>query len=389
MDVSRAESAKQVARANVESARSELIELSHRIHANPELAYQEHLSSGWVADVLEQAGFATTRGVGGLQTALLGTFGTGPLNVALVIEYDALPEVGHACGHNIIAASSVGAAVALAPLADELGIRISAVGTPAEEGGNGKAALIDAGVFADAHCALMIHPGPTDVATPEVLAAQTLEITYTGRSAHAGAFPERGINAADALVIAQVAIGQLRQALLPSDRVHGIVTLGGEASNIIPARTKADWMVRASSSARLAEIRDRVQRCFEAGALATGATLDVLLRPVYDDMIHDAELVAIYQRNAEALGRVFGGQSDFNRFSTDMGNVSYVTPSIHPVLGIDAGGASNHQPDFAAATVTTSGDQAVFDGAVALAWTVIDAALDEQVRARLLARYAE
>lgn len=386
MDPDRAERAKQAARERVEGLRPALIDLSHRIHANPELAYQERLSSGWIGEMLERAGFSVTRGIGGLDTALVGTFGPGPLNVALVIEYDALPEVGHACGHNIIAASSVGAALALAPLAQELGIRISAIGTPAEEGGNGKAALIDAGVFADAHCALMVHPGPTDVATPEVLAAQTLEITYTGRGAHAGAYPERGINAADALVIAQVAIGQLRQSLLPSDRVHGIVTLGGEASNIIPALTRADWMVRAASSARLAEIRERVQRCFEAGALATGATLDVLLRPVYDDMVHDAQLAAIYQRNAEALGRTFGGPSDFNRFSTDMGNVSYVTRSIHPVIGIESDGASNHQPAFAAATVTPSGDQAVFDGAVALAWTVVDAALDDDSRQGLLRR---
>ena len=386
MDFSRAERAKQTARERVEQARASLIDLSHRIHANPELAYQERLSSGWVAEMLEQGGFAVERGAGGMETALVGTYGRGPLNVALVIEYDALPEVGHACGHNIIAASSVGAALALAPLADELGIRVSAIGTPAEEGGNGKGALIDAGVFADVHCALMVHPGPTDVAMPEVLAAQTLEVTYTGRSAHAGAYPERGINAGDAIVIAQVAIGQLRQSLIASDRVHGIVTLGGEASNIIPSLTKADYMVRAATTARLEELRERVRRCFEAGALASGAALEVTLRPVYDDMIHDPDLVAIYQRNAEALGRSFGGQSDFNRFSTDMGNVSYVVPSIHPVLGVEADGASNHQPAFAAATVTPSGDQAIFDGAVALAWTTIDAALDDRVRVRLLAR---
>ncbi len=188
------------------------------------------------------------------------------------------------------------------------------------------------------------------------------------------------------MVIAQVAIGQLRQALLASDRVHGIVTLGGEASNIIPSLTKADYMVRSSTSARLEELRGRVQRCFEAGALASGATLDVLLRPVYDDMIHDAALAEIYRRNAETLGRTFGGPSDFNRFSTDMGNVSHVVPSIHPVLGIDAGGASNHQPAFAAATVTPSGDQAVFDGAVSLAWTAIDASVDDELRERLLRR---
>jgi metal-dependent amidase/aminoacylase/carboxypeptidase family protein len=238
----------------------------------------------------------------------------------------------------------------------------------------------------------MVHPGPSDLLLPEVLAAQTLEVTYTGKPAHAGSFPERGINAADAIVVAQVAIALLRQALTAGDRVHGIVTSGGEASNIIPARVTADWMIRATTVARLDDLREKVRRCFEAGALASGAQLEIVERPPYADMRHDAALVELYRRNMEALGRSFTGSPgdpkrlDMNRFSTDMGNVSYVTPSIHPILGIDSAPAVNHQPEFTAATVSPAADQAIYDGAVGMAWTAIDAATDPDLRQRLLDR---
>jgi metal-dependent amidase/aminoacylase/carboxypeptidase family protein len=227
-----------------------------------------------------------------------------------------------------------------------------------------------------------------------VLAAQSLEITYTGKPAHAGSFPERGINAADAMVIAQVAMGLLRQSLLPGDRVHGIVTSGGEALNIIPAKVTAEWMVRATTAARLDEVREKVRRCFEAGALASGATLDIVERPVYADMRHDHDLTALYAKNLGALGRSMDGKPgdpkrlDMNRFSTDMGNVSYVTPSIHPILGIDSAPAVNHQPEFTAATIAPPADQAIYGGAVAMAWTAIDAASDPGLRQRLLDRRA-
>ncbi len=381
-----AQEAKLRAREQVEGARDRLVDLSHRIHANPELAYEERQAAGWLVDELTAAGYEVEVPAGGLETAFVASLGHGPLNVAIIAEYDALPEVGHACGHNIIAASALGAAIGLAALADELGLRVSVVGTPAEEGGNGKQALIDAGVFGHEHFALMVHPGPTDVVMSEILAAQSLEVTYIGVTSHAGAFPERGVNAADAIVVAQVAIGLLRQSLVASDRVHGIVTVGGEAQNIIPGRAEGIWMVRAATLSRMDVVLERVKRCFEAGALASGAALSITERPVYADMRHDSDLANLYRVNAEALGRQFGGASDFNRYSTDMGNVSYVVPSIHPVIGIDAGGASNHQPEFAAATVNASADQAVFDGSLALAWTVIDAATDPHIRERLLAR---
>ena len=384
--------AKRIAREQAERAHEALIGLSHWIHANPERNYQEHMAAGWVAEWLEKARFETTRGVGGLDTAVLGIYGPGPLNIALLIEYDALPEVGHACGHNVIAASSVGAAIALAPVAEQLGLRVIAIGTPAEEGGAGKQILLDAGLFEGIHAALMVHPGPNDQLLPEVLAAQSLDVTYTGVTSHAGAFPERGVNAADAATIAQVSLGLLRQSLLPSDRVHGIVSVGGEAPNIIPSRTVANWMIRAANVARLDEVREKVMRCFEAGAHATGAEMSVNAQVVYADMIHDPDLTRFYRANLESLGRSFIDVGDempadallMTRFSTDMGNVSYAVPSIHPIIGIDSAPAVNHQPEFTAAAASAAADDAILDGAVALAWTAIDAATDEEVRNRLL-----
>jgi len=386
--------AKRHAREQIERAHQELIGLSHWIYANPELNYHETMAVGRLVEWLSNIGYEVQRPVADLDTAFIGSRGAGPLNIALVAEYDALPEVGHACGHNVIAASAIGAAIGLAALADELGMRVSVVGTPAEEGGGGKIVMVERGVFNEFHAALMVHPGPADQLLPEVLAAQSLEVAYTGVPSHAGAFPERGVNAADAVVIAQVAMGLLRQSLLAGDRVHGIVTSGGEALNIIPARTTAEWMVRAQTVARLDELRGKVLRCFEAGALASGASLEVVERPVYADMIHDEDLAGLYRRNLEELGRTFldtGGPVDpdalqMTRFSTDMGNVSYAVPSIHPILGINSAPAVNHQPEFAAATVAPDADQAILDGAVALAWTAIDAATDEGVRSRLLAK---
>jgi amidohydrolase len=385
---------KETARQRVERAHEALIGLSHWIQANPELNFEETMACGWLVEWLEKAGFEVQRNVADLDTAFIGTYGSGPLNVAIIAEYDALPEVGHACGHNVIAASAIGAGIALAAVADDLGLQVSVVGTPAEEGGGGKIIMVEKGVFNDFHLALMVHPGPSDLLEPDVLAAQSLEITYTGKPAHAGSFPERGINAADAMVIAQVAMGLLRQSLLPGDRVHGIVTSGGEALNIIPAKVTAEWMVRATTAARLDEVREKVRRCFEAGALASGATLDIVERPVYADMRHDHDLTALYAKNLGALGRSMDGKPgdpkrlDMNRFSTDMGNVSYVTPSIHPILGIDSAPAVNHQPEFTAATIAPPADQAIYGGAVAMAWTAIDAASDPALRQRLLDRRA-
>src|SRR5213079_148725 len=280
-------------------------------------------------------GFAVESGICDLPTAFVARTGSGPLHIAICAEYDCLPAIGHACGHNVIAAMAVGAAIAAAKVADDVGLRISVIGTPAEEVGDagGKILLLERGAFAGLHAAMMVHPAPADVVEFPIIAASMFEVRYTGKEAHASAFPELGINAADALTVAQTAIGLLRQHIRQSDRIHGIVTDGGDAPNVVPAHAAADYIVRARSLAELDDIRAKVLRCFEAGALATGATLEVKPSGTpYAEVRHDAALAAVYRRNAEALGRSFpdlGVLLERAAASTDMGNVSHALPSIH------------------------------------------------------------
>jgi amidohydrolase len=372
------------ARAALEAAHPELVELSHRIYQNPEVGFEEVQAAAWLTESLERAGFEVQRGYGEMPTAFVASTGPGPLHIAICAEYDALPVVGHACGHNVICTAALGAGMALAPLAAELGLKVTVLGTPAEESGGGKLGFIKGGFFEDVHASMMVHPFPQDVLTPAIIAVQQLEITYRGRAAHASGFPWLGINAADAMVIAQTAIGLLRQQILPSDRIHGFVTKGGDASNVIPELTTADFMVRAGSTERLEELVRLVRNCFEAGALATGCSLDLTPDVAYKDMRHDADLAELYRRHAESLGRSFAPES--SPVSTDMGNISHEVPSIHPMLGIETHGAVNHQAEFADACATPSADQAIFDGALAMALACIDAARDEGLRARLLAK---
>ncbi len=236
---------------------------------------------------------------------------------------------------------------------------------------------------------MMVHPGPVDVADMPFLAAQRLEVQYTGKEAHASSFPERGINAADALTVAQVAIGLLRQHIRATDRVHGIITKGGDAPNVVPAHTSAVYSVRARTLAHLEDVRSKVILCFEAGATATGCDVEIIQgeRP-YAEVRNDPDILAAYRRNAETLGRTFldvePSRLERTAGSTDMGNVSLVIPSIHPSIGINSWPAVNHQPEFAAHGVTPEGDRAVYDGALAMAWTIIDIATDESIRGRLM-----
>jgi amidohydrolase len=367
-----------------------LIQLSHRIHSTPELAFEEERASSWVADALADAGFSTRRGVFDLPTAVDGLAGRGRLHVGICAEYDALPALGHACGHNVIAAAAVGAGIGLADLADELEITIHVIGTPGEEAGDagGKVLLAERGAFADLHAAMMVHPAPYDVATPLLSALGTFQVNYVGKASHAAAYPELGINAADALTVAQTAIGLLRQHILPTDRIHGVTTKGGDAPNIVPANTSAKYMVRSQRLEDLETLRDRVFRCFEAGAVATGATLDITggTRP-YAQVQHDLPMAGLYQKNAETLGRSFpdlGERGARSGGSTDMGNVSLIVPSIHPFIGLHSWPVVNHQPEFAAYAGTAAAHRAVIDGAIGLAWTAIDIATDPRHRSRLI-----
>lgn len=380
---------KAAAQQRVEGVRDKLIELSHDIHANPELGFKEEKAASWLCSLLESSGLTVDRGVHGLPTAFVATAGRGPLHIAVCAEYDCLPGIGHACGHNIIAAAAAGAGIALAQVADDAGLTVSVIGTPAEEGGGGKIMLLERGAFDGVHAAMMVHPAPADVAEPAVIAVSHFDVHYTGKAAHASAYPEVGINAADAITVAQVAIGLLRQHIRPTDRIHGIVTKGGDAPNIVPEKTSAKFYVRAKTIEQLHDIRRKVDRCFEAGALATGATLEIVeVEKPYAEMRHDSEIAAAYQRNAEDLGRVFASfGSSAARFagSTDMGNISLALPAIHPMIGIQSLPATNHQPEFTEHCVTEPADQAIYDGALAMAWTAIDIAENESIRSRLLA----
>ncbi len=381
--------AKAVAQELVDAQGDFLVALSHRIHANPEIRWEEERSSAWCAQPLSEAGFTVETGVADLPTAFVATAGTGPLVISICAEYDALPGIGHACGHNVIAASAVGAALALAPLADDLGITIKVMGTPAEEGGGGKILMLERGVFDGVHAAMMVHPSPTEMDHMPCLAVAHVDVHYTGKEAHASAFPELGINAADALTIAQTAIGLLRQHIPREARIHGIVTNGGDAPNIVPAHTTGKWYIRERTLDLLAELQPKVERCFEAGALATGCDYRIEAQsPHYSEMRDDVDLRNLYRANAEGLGRRFpdlGGFLDSMSGSTDMANISLAIPTIHPMLGLDCFPVSNHQPDFAAFCATPTADKAMRDGAIAMAWTTIDAATNDGVRSRLLA----
>ena len=369
----------------------DLVALSHRIHAHPELGFEEEKASAWLCEFLADAGFKVERGICNLPTAFVARAGDGPLHIAICAEYDSLPGIGHACGHNIIAAMSTGAGVAAARVADDVGLTVSVIGTPAEEVGNngGKIHLLENGAFRGVHAAMMVHPAPFDVVMPRIIAASMFDINYTGKESHASAFPELGVNAADALTVAQTAIGLLRQHMLPTQRIHGITTKGGDAPNIIPAHTSARYIIRGQTLEELEELRPKVHRCFEAGAVATGATWKVIGgdKP-YAEMIHDAEIAAVYQRNAEALGRDFpdlGAVFERAAGSTDMGNVSIALPAIHPFVGINSLPAVNHQPEFTAHCIKAEADQALHDGALAMAWTAIDLVKDDDLRNRLIA----
>ncbi|TCJ94515.1 M20 family metallopeptidase [Nocardia alba] len=379
--------------AAIVAASDELIGLSHAIHAEPELAFAETRSVAKVLAPLVERGFAVTRDVAGLSTAFRAVYGSGPLTVGICAEYDALPEIGHACGHNIIAASAVGAAIGLAAVADALGLTVVVLGTPAEESGGGKVLMLEAGAFDDIAMAMMVHPGPTDIVGARSLALADLAIVFHGREAHASAAPELGRNAGDAVTLTQVALGLLRQHLRPGQQLHGIVSDGGVAPNIVPGRAELLYYLRAADSGSLDDLMRRAKACFEAGALATGCTHDIrTLAPTYTELTPDPVISAAYRAQITGLGRVpIAPEFEVLRplGSTDMGNITNVVPGIHPVIGIDAGGAVTHQPEFAAAAVNASADRAVLDGALALARTAVAIAGDEVHRDRLLQRLIE
>lgn len=356
-----------------------LVDVSHRIWERPELCFEEHHAHDLLCDVLDAHGVTATRHAYGLDTAFVAEAGTeGPL-VAVCCEYDALPDIGHACGHNIIAAAGLGAGLAAAALAEAAGGRVRILGCPAEEGGGGKVFMIRAGAFDDVDAAMMVHPADHDLPSLTTLAIQGLEVEYRGRSSHAAAAPELGRNALDAAVLGYVNVSALRQHIATDERVHGIFTDAGEKPNIVPRRAAASWYVRSGTIERLEQLKARVTQCLQAGADAAGCEMDLRwIDPPYAELRDDERLLGRYLEHAAALGR---GAQDPDVVghvvgSTDMGDVSHLVPSIHPLLAVAPPGVSIHTPEFAEHARGPAGDRAVLDGAKAMAATVLDCWLD-------------
>jgi amidohydrolase len=386
------EAAKQAVIADIDRRADELLRVSHEIHAHPELNFEERFAHDVLTAAIADAGLSVTRHAYGLETAFVSVAGPAdaPM-VAVLCEYDALPGIGHACGHNIIAAAGLGAGLAAASLAEQLGGRVMILGTPAEEGGGGKQKLIDAGAFEGVQAAMMVHPASADLMTMTTIAYQSLTARYYGRAAHAAAAPWQGTNALDAAVLGYMNVAALRQHIRPSERVHGVFLRAGDKPNIVPEYAEAFWYVRSKTLASLEPLKARVLAAVQAGATATGCSFEHSWGEIpYADMIDNDPLLDLYAANAAQLGRVVVPSDDDNVVvgSTDMGNVSYAVPAIHPMIKAAPEGCAIHTKDFAGHAASPLGDQAVLDGAKAMAMTVIDFWVDPSARAATQAAFS-
>lgn len=371
--------------AAVDEMAADLIAVSRDIHAHPELAFAEHYASRRLTDALAAAGLEPRRGCYGLETDFEVEFGSDGPRVALLAEYDALPEIGHACGHNLIATAALGATLALHRVRDALPAgRVRLLGTPAEERGAGKELMARRGAFDGVDAAMMIHPMGMNLATMPCICVAEVSVEYFGRAAHASAMPHRGRNALDALLLAYQAISNLRQHIRTTERIHGIITKGGAAPNIVPEHTAAEFYVRAANARELAQLKPRVQACFDAGALGAGCRVEVRWAEAdYLDLHTCWPLAHRFQENAEGLGRTFVRLEDLPgnaAGSTDMGNVSQRVPAIHPMLACAPVNVMIHNAEFAQFAGSESGDAAALDGAKALALTAFDFLADGDLR---------
>lgn len=367
----------------VDSHREELIELSLRIHRNPELGFQEVKASAWLTEYLEGNGFEVEKGICQLATAFRGIYGSGKPTIALLAEYDALPEVGHACGHNIIATAAVGAAVALRGAIDEAGGSVTVIGTPAEELYGGKVIMAERGAFENMDTAMIVHPSMVDMASIQALACIGLEVEFRGKAAHAAAFPQEGVNALEAMIQAFNGINSLRQHIRETARIHGIITHGGEAPNIVPAYTAGSFLVRAVDDPYLDELKEKVLNCFKAASLATGAGLEYNWTAYYAPLKTNFALAEVFTKNMEELGRNLLPTINRALGSSDVGNVSALVPTIHPMVSIAPLDVLIHSPEFAAAAASAEGNRGLLDGAKALAMTVVDLIAQPGIMARI------
>jgi amidohydrolase len=379
--------------AEVDKRADMLIDASHQIHEHPELCYEEHFAHDLLTGLLEAENIEVERHAFDLDTAFIARAGSGDgPTIAVLCEYDALPGIGHACGHNIIGTAGLGAGLAAAQLADELGGRVVILGTPAEEGGGGKELLVQRGAFEGVDAAMMVHPAGADLVLMNVIAIHQMKVRYHGEAAHAAAFPHKGRNALDAAVLGYMNIAALRQHIKPNERVHGIFTHGGDKPNIVPRFAAAEWYVRSPTLKSLDKLKPRVVACLEAGALAAGCEMEIEWQdPAYADMVDNRAMLELYSANAQATGRTLMDPSSSGEHvvgSTDMGNVSYVVPSIHPMIKVAPAHLSIHTPEFAEYTASADGDQAVIDGAKSMAMTVADLWLRPDVLAQAREEFA-
>ena len=369
---------KNTFKKNLDSIHKQLAEVSDWMYENPELGFNEFKTSEYLVKFIESFDGEVAYPTGGLDTAFEITYGSkGPLTV-LCVEYDALPEIGHACGHNIIATASIGAGLGLKDIASKLGIRVKLLGTPAEEGGGGKIILINEGAFEDASCSMMIHPGYEDVVNPTFTTIEQYTVEYFGKDAHAAGAPDQGINALDAQIQLFVNASTYRQQMVQSNRMHGVIRDGGFKPNIIPSYTKSEWYLRSLNKEGLDQLEQDFYNFANAAALSTKCEVKITSPDYrYEEINNNETMYKLFMENAKEVGREMILQKDATRpglGSTDMGNVSQIFRSIHPMLGIGEKEAVNHQPEYAAATLTEGGHKAIYDGAYAMGASIIDLA---------------
>lgn len=383
--------AKSRAIAEIDRLAERLIAVSRDIHAHPELNFAEYYAHDLLTGVLSEMGLDVVRHAYGVETAFEAVVGDCGPEVLVLLEYDALPGIGHGCGHNVIAAAGLGAGLAAASLARELGGRVRILGTPAEEGGGGKIAMARNGAFATGIVAMMVHPADADLIKMDSLAVHTVDVEYFGKASHAAAAPWEGRNALDAAVLGYMNVASLRQHIRPTERVHGVITQGGEKPNIVPRHACATWYVRSDTMSSLQPLKERFMNCMEGATSACGCTMSARWDDhPYADVRDNLAVVESYVDNMAVLGRrvvdprIEGG-SVFG--STDMGNVSYLMASIHPMIKIAPDGVAIHTEEFAQCAASASADQGVIDGAKAMAMTVIDVWSDSDLRERVAAEF--
>ena len=358
----------------IDDISDELIAVSHAIHENPELGYEEHFAHEQLTKVLIDKGLDVHKSAYEIDTAFEATAGkTGPV-VALLCEYDALPGIGHACGHNIIAAAGIGAGLAASTLAETFNGQLRILGTPAEEGGGGKVRMLNRGAFESVEAVLMIHPADADLPNISSLAVQQLKATYTGKAAHAAAAPEKGINALDGAVLGYMGVAALRQHIAPDERLHGIFTNGGQKANIVPETAESTWYARSSTMDRLEVLKTRLVETLNGGAKSAGCEIQIeWINEPYAEVLDNTPILDAYMKNSELIGRVVKAPiGDGVVGSTDLGNVSHVVPSIHPMVKVAPEGTAIHTIDFEKWAKSEEADKGLLDSAKAMAMTVID-----------------